>query len=338
MQDGSSFYRIVVPSNILGTENVSIQFHPFILNKFKAFPIRIATPIDRINDKIWDRIKLIERNRFVRQSSNFELVWLNRSLLSFNNKADLSIRNVVYDFDDAVWLADARHCFEYYCKNARLILAGNSYLAERAAAYNKNIVVAPTSVDTLVYKKLPTTQNTFNVGWIGSSAGFQYLENMEDELLKFFQKVPDARLVIVSEKYPEKLQKLKAYIDYQPWSRDTDVAHINSFAVGLYPLFDREWDRGKCSLKMLQYMACEVPVIASPIGMNPEIFQHEKSSGKFGTLVHSDKEWSEALFAYYSLSQETRNAQGISGRKIISDFYSARLISNTIKKGLQDLV
>jgi len=332
--DGCSLFRIVTPSRYLESD-FHIDLHQFHQNKYRRFPVRTQIPaIDGLLDKSWDRLKIPGRRRVVMNSRKYDATWLSRSFLSFDNKADREITNIVYDVDDAVWLSgEADHCFGHHCRNARVVFAGNSFIAQQAGKFTGRVAIVPTSVDTRRYMKLQSPKSHFNVGWIGSAQGFPYLAAIQASLLNFFEKNRDAKLVIVAERYPSELKLLAPFIQYTPWTIEGDVEAINSFSVGLMPLHDTDWDRGKCSFKMLQYMACEVPCIVSPVGMNVEVMAHREKYGSFGVM---SADWDEVLTHYYNMPDSDRAIQGRAGRHVIADLFATEVVAQSIAGHLKN--
>jgi glycosyltransferase involved in cell wall biosynthesis len=330
--DGCTHYRLAVPGNYISRSDYAItEYHPFI-NKYSFPPFNFPHPsLKRLNGSLWDQMKWLERLVLLYKKTHFDYLWINRSVLNYENSIDRSISNIIYDFDDAVWLADAQHCFENYCKKASVVLAGNQFLFDHARKLTSKVEIIPTSVDLNKYYKTDTKKSSFNVGWLGSSSGFHYLKRIENQLLIFFSKHADARLIIVSDKYPHELTQLDKFIDYFPWSRSIDTQLINMFSVGLMPITDTVWDQGKCSFKMLQYMACEVPVIASDIGMNKEVSEHMKFFGKCGLMISNDDDWCAALETYYHTSDTSMSEIGRNGREIINNSYSTTVIAKKIE-------
>lgn len=334
--DGCTYFRILVPSTYFPSD-ISVDPQVFLMGKYSR-PASTTVPfLDRTTNSSWDWSKLIERYIYSLRQNNFDGIWLSRSLLCYPNKIEKLIRNVIYDFDDAIWLnSEGSHCLEDYCRRARVVIAGNNFLADYALKFSSKVVVIPTSVDTNRYKRISKVDKSiFSIGWIGSSSGFSYLKNIEQQLLEFLSGHHNAKLTIVAERYPTELQRIRKYIDFRRWNRANDVEDINSFSVGLMPLSNEEWDRGKCSLKMLQYMACEVPVLASGVGMNTEVFMLSKGSGDFGMAVQQG-EWCEALKHLAGRSAFELNRLGKNGRHVVEQNFStekiAKLLEVTIKQ------
>ncbi len=328
--DGCSFYRIQTPSKKLLSWQIDLPVYQ--INKFKPAPRRWGIqPLDRLVGSWWDRRKLAERKRMVGRLSDYDAFWLSRSLLSFKNSADTHVDKLIYDVDDAIWTnGEANHCFEHHCRRALVVLAGNQFIADHASSLTKNIEVVPTSVDMDYHVSLNLTKNRFNVGWIGSAAGLSYLVDISDQLIAFFKQRPDAKMVVVTERPPVELGPLLAYTEYVPWTRAGEVHAINQFSIGLMPLRDTVWERGKCSFKMLQYMACGVPAVVSPVGMNVEVLNREKEFGTFA--LSADNNWIEVLQNLYQASDSHRAEMGTRGRRAAQVYYSTDRIAQELDR------
>lgn len=331
INDGCSFFRIETPVQYL--RDCVVDTPLYTINKFTP-PVKTGFRlIDRVTGSLWDRKKLRERVNMVARQSSYSAFWLSRSLMSFPNVADRTVNNLIYDVDDAIWLnGEADHCFEHHCRNALVVFAGNSFIADHASRYTSKVEIIPTSVDLEYHGNLSLPKNSFNVGWIGSAAGLYYLSDIASDLLSFFKKHDDARLVIVTERYPDELRILEDHIDYIPWSRSSEVESVNKFSVGIMPLRNTEWEKGKCSFKMLQYMACEVPVIVSPVGMNIEVMDVSKKAGKFGE--YPERTWCDVLEHYYSMSDSERLQQGRNGRRA-AEGYSTVSVASKMSEHIQ---
>lgn len=210
----------------------------------------------------------------------------------------LLYRPYIYDFDDAFYLKYrigtlrfARPMlgdkFDSVIASAAAIAAGNRSLAKFASERNPATKLLPTVVDTDRY--LPARRGlraVFTIGWIGSPSTASYLAQIVGPLSKLGNEGP-VRLVVVGGKAPAVRNIEVAEV---PWSEQSEVELINSFDVGVMPLPDDDWARGKCAFKLIQYMACAIPVIASRVGANVDVVQLN-----CGFLVGSDREWLDAL-------------------------------------------
>lgn len=201
-------------------------------------------------------------------------------------------------------------------RSASIVIAGNNYIAEYAElAGAKNIEIIPTVVDTSRYQvKKKAHTKTPIVGWIGTPHTSKYLH----PLLPVFKSIKDdmdVRFVAVGAR-PEDFDE--GLIEAWPWSEETEVSSIQQFDIGIMPLNDSPWERGKCGYKLIQCMACGVAVVASPVGVNCKIVE----PGKTGKLPNSLKEWDIALRSLLDLSSKNISEMGNAGRIKVEELYS----------------
>jgi len=233
----------------------------------------------------------------------------------------------VFDFDDAVWVRYVSPSNSYLsylrfsgktaflCRGARSVIAGNRFLADYAERHNRQVSIVPTTIDTSRYRRVVRTDASVPViGWSGSFSTLQHL-NLVRPALERLRKRRPFRVVVVGA---EGFEATGVQVEHRPWRPETEVADISSFDVGLMPLPDNEWERGKCGLKALQYMALSVPAVVSPVGVNKEIAQ----DGETGLWARNDGEWEHALERLLD-SRELRLRLGAAGRQIVETRYSA---------------
>jgi len=202
----------------------------------------------------------------------------------------------IYDFDDAVFHRYDRHAtwavrsalgrkIGRVIGGAALVTAGNGYLADYARRFNPRVAVVPTVVDTEQFMPAPsrTRPSEVVVGWIGSPSTSVYLRNLAD-VWQAAIAPGTARLVVVGSG-PIDLGPVPVTV--LPWREDEEIAAVQSFDIGVMPLRDDPWSRGKCGFKLIEYMACGVPVVASPVGVNAQIVEH----GRNGFLSATPDEW-----------------------------------------------
>jgi glycosyltransferase involved in cell wall biosynthesis len=204
----------------------------------------------------------------------------------------------IYDFDDAFFLKYRTgrmsllgpilgDKFDTVIEGAAAITPGNSYLADYARGINSRTYCLPTVVDTSRY--VPLTHpggHPFTVGWVGSPSTAPYLVQLMEPLFRLGQEGA-LRLVVVGGKAP-RIPGIE--VEEVAWSEATEVDWINRFDVGVMPLPDDDWARGKCAFKLIQYMACGVPVVASRVGANQDVV-----TGECGFLAADAGEWIAAL-------------------------------------------
>ncbi|MCG8551721.1 MAG: glycosyltransferase family 4 protein, partial [Desulfobacterales bacterium] len=215
-------------------------------------------------------------------------------------------------------------------KHAALVIAGNTYLADRAhAAGTKRVEILPTVVDIDRYP-LDTvhtgtgaskSEGCFTIGWIGSPITAHYLYSVQPVLEEVGKEVGACLMTIGAG--PVNIKQIR--VKDVAWSEKTESQFLNQIDVGIMPLPDTPWARGKCGYKLIQYMACGKPVIASAIGANIDIVNHEKN----GFLVSSQKEWISAL-TRLSKDKQLRKKMGYHGRKKVEQHYCLQITAEKL--------
>jgi glycosyltransferase involved in cell wall biosynthesis len=216
--------------------------------------------------------------------------WMEKALLR---------KPYIYDLDDAFYLkyrsgrlGFARsflgNKFDTLMESATAITAGNKVLAQYAEQFNTNTQYLPTVVDTTRYLALSDERKdgVFTVGWIGSPSTAAYLNELVAPLSLIGQE-GEVRFVVIGGNAPSVPNVNVVEID---WNENTEIQLINSFDVGVMPLPGDDWARGKCAFKLIQYMACGIPVVASPVGANVDVVRNQ-----CGMLASSPIEWANAL-------------------------------------------
>lgn len=210
-------------------------------------------------------------------------------------------RHSLFDFDDAVWLPQphSRRPFSSLLRSPRkfdtivsavdIVLAGNAMLAGRASRSARDVRLLPTTVDTDAFAPQAGSRGDGVVlGWIGSPSTAYYLEAIAPTLERVLARRAGARLEIVGGPAPAALAD-RAIARH--WSLPMEAEDVRRFDIGLQPLANDEWTRGKCGYKALQYMSVGIPTISSPVGVATEMITH----GRNGFLAGTEDEWSEAL-------------------------------------------
>ncbi len=279
----------------------------------------------------YEAIKLLSRLPQALMTHTFDATWLNRTFYNAVNLELLIKKPLIFDIDDAIWINNEKHV-STIAKKSALVLAGNDYIANWATTYNKNVMVLPTAIDTEVYIKATAKKRIgFNIGWTGTSDNLKFLYTIEDALKPLLEKHSDIRLIVMSDKAPE-FKKLNAkQVEWVKWSVEKEVTTIQKFDIGLMPLEDTDWAKGKCSFKMLQYMSVSIPVVVSPVGMNTDVFK----KGDIGFLAKNNKEWTEAIEAFYN-DENLLTHTGSNARRVIEEFYSTKKITAQLVKAFNN--
>ncbi|WP_286748571.1 glycosyltransferase family 4 protein [Marinobacter sp. UBA2688] len=233
----------------------------------------------------------------------------------------------VVDYDDALfhrydchsntWVRQLlREKIDTVMRHSSTVIAGNDYLAERARrAGVSKVEIIPTVVNLERYqpKKKSSTEASI-VGWIGTPQTSRYLKQLLP-IFKSIQEEMPVRFIAVGAREED---FAGTSVETWPWSEETEVESIQQFDIGIMPLQDSPWERGKCGYKLIQYMACGIPVVASPVGVNCEIVEPEKN----GLLADSVEEWDRALRSLLSVDCSVRDNMGANGRKRVEEWYS----------------
>lgn len=200
------------------------------------------------------------------------------------------------------------------------VISGNSYIFERAKnAGSKCIEFIPTVVDIDRYKISSKSQgSTYIIGWIGSPTTQKYLLEIREALVIISKKY-DIKLLLIGASSDIKDLLPNIDIEVVPWNESNEANLIGQMDIGIMPLIDSPWERGKCGYKLIQYMACGIPVIASPVGENVNIVSNSNS----GYLASNTNEWVDCLDKLIT-SHKTYNSFSLSGRKAVETFYSVQ--------------
>lgn len=272
-------------------------------------------------------------------SHHADVTWLERNFIpGLDDAAILLGKPLVVDIDDAIWLYNpmGRSQVGRLVGRADMVFAGNTFLADWCSQYCKNIQVIPTAVDSERFTPRLTPKDPdspFVIGWTGTSGNFRYLQMIEGALDKFLRHHPSARLMIIADRAPNELSVPVDQLEFRQWDPATEHLLLQEFDVGIMPLDDSELSRGKCSFKMLQYMAVGIPVIASPYGMNAQVL----ALGGFGYAALKDEDWRDALTCCIENRLLSRSKGDIAREVLVSEF-SVTNISSKLISGLTHVV
>ena len=278
-------------------------------------------------------------------SSRFDLLWIEYELFPWLPawfELLLSRLGVPYvvDYDDAIFHRYDSHRnplvrrllgrkIDQVMRQARLVIAGSDYLAEHARrAGAARVERVPTVVDLNRYHvTTPAEDRTYTVGWIGSPLTAPYLQKVRDALTDVCS---DGRVrVRLIGSGPISLDHIA--VETRPWSESTEVAELQRFDVGIMPLPDEAWERGKCGYKLIQYMACGLPVIASPVGACRQIVEH----GMNGFLAYTSSEWIVALRTLQDPALRAR--LGAAGRTKVEQAYCLQVTAPRLASLLRSI-
>lgn len=273
------------------------------------------------------------------QSRNYDFIFIQREAfmlgtIFFERLLSKSSAKLIFDFDDAIWLNQISSSSpnrnlnflkrpsktSEIIKLADTVIAGNSYLANYALQFNPKVEVIPTTIDTdLHIPRRQFSKSKINIGWSGSKTTIDHFKEAIPALESLKKKYGDKIEFTVIGDGSYRYENLG--IIGKSWSLDDEVSDLQEFDIGIMPLPNDEWSKGKCGLKALQYMALEIPAVASPVGVNTEIIDH----GVNGFLGSSKDEWIQYLSQLIN-NESLRKQMGKKGRQKVIDQFS--VISN----------
>lgn len=293
----------------------------------------------QVGKAYWTRVKKIIG------AGQYDIVWIEKELFPFmpglfERLAKRLDASIVVDFDDAIF-----HNYDLHksaivrgllanklkplLRHAAAVTAGNQYLADYLSNHGATRVVrVPTVVDVSRYEPMPPPPDPpLRIGWIGSPSTASYLDKVDAPLTRIAAAVP-IKLVTIGA---PALESSAYEIEQHTWSEDSEAKLLSSVHVGIMPLTDSSWERGKCGYKLIQYMATGRPVVASPVGVNCEIV-----SGDVGFLASSEDDWFTSLLALAS-DPELRKGMGIQARRHVRERYSLQVTGPQIVKLFEEL-
>ena len=272
------------------------------------------------------------RRRVLRSAAEFDGVLLQKRLLRPRQAAYLRkyAKRLVYDFDDAVpyHRASARtpesatrlRRFRAIMELADLVIAGNEHLRALAETHGGKATVIPTVLDPGKYDRAAAARHpdpdTVTLGWIGGASTIEHLAAIAEALAQIGAARPHVRLKLVSDTFPD-LPGIA--VENKPWRQTDEAGDVASMDIGLAPCMDTPWTRGKCGLKILQYLAASRPVVCSPVGVQKEMVQ----DGINGYLADGIADWATALGRLVA-SPEDRARMGQAGREMLEQRYTLR--------------
>ncbi|MES2566244.1 MAG: glycosyltransferase family 4 protein [Bacteroidota bacterium] len=338
--------------------------------KSNGFEWELSEIINAKDDKIFygpgkyfHKAWILFKSFFIRlkdlsRGQKFDVIFIQREALllgsSYFEKQFYKKNKVVFDFDDSIWLLDTspeNKKFEFLkspdktkinIAHAHCVIAGNSFLAAYAKQFNKNVIIIPTTIDTnfhqpkdIVLDSARTDKtrldNKIVIGWSGSISTIKHFELVIPALKEIQKKYPGKTEIHVvgqgSYSHPQ------IEIISKNWSAETEVDDLNYFDIGIMPLPDDEWVKGKCGLKGLSYMACGVATIMSNVGVNSEIITH----GENGFLASTELEWVDYLSQLIE-NADLRHKMGKAGRETVVKNYSVNANKDKYLEVLNSLI
>lgn len=277
----------------------------------------------------------IRRLRLLARVSAFDFVFIHREAAPLGPPmlewliAKVLRKRVIYDFDDAIWLANTseanrmaaglkwHHKVANICRWAYKNSCGNAYLADYARQFNSHSLVNPTTIDTEhLHNKVrdQVAPGRLVIGWTGTHSTLKYLDQVVQVLAQLESEGLDFEFRVISNQPP--LLPLRSLV-FVPWRKETEITDLLAFHIGLMPLEDDQWAKGKCAFKALQYMALGIPALVSPVGMNTEVVQNDYN----GYVCRTAADW-ETRLRQLLANPGLRQHLGVAARNTVIERYS----------------
>ena len=246
-------------------------------------------------------------------------------------------KKLIFDFDDAIFCnTDGTYShtrmqrFKHTIKNCDYVFAGNYYLATHAKKFNPLVDIIPTSVDTDKYNlESQKEARALTLVWIGSSSTKKYLVDILPQLEKAAQSLPNLQLNNISD---FQLSSPTLKINNIPWQVETEASELNKAHIGIAPMLENNWTKGKCALKVLQYMASGLPVISSHSGVNAEVIEDQIT----GYLMKKNEDWPELIIKLQH-KKNLLKQMGQQGKLFVNDGFSKLAVYQKILARLNQL-
>ncbi|MPZ17083.1 MAG: glycosyltransferase [Luteitalea sp.] len=281
-------------------------------------------PARRWPRPFWAIGSMASRIPAVLASHGSDVTLLQRELLStFVTLEPFTKSPRLLDVDDAIWLNRRGRYVRRLAAMCDGVVCGNDYLAEHFRQWNSHIDILPTAVDTDVFAPAGApAKHPGRIGWVGVSANLPNLDLCAPALESVLKRHAGAELWIVCDRPPTSTSLRHVPLRFVPWSPQTELEVVQSLTAGIMPLHDSQWARGKCSFKMLLYMACSVPVVVSPVGMNAQVLNR----GSVGFGAQSVRDWEAALDLLVT-DHTAATEMGEEGRRVVDREFSVRALT-----------
>lgn len=326
------------------------QFLPFLQKndiKYKIVPFWDETTWavlyreGHLLQKVFGTIKgFLKRLVLLTELSHYDFIFIHREATPVGPPwfewiaSNVSSKKLIFDFDDAIWLENTsvenRQAakFKQHSKTANLcrwsykVSAGNTFLQSYALQFNRQVIFLPSTVDLVSkYDKLKNQETEkVVIGWTGSHSTLPYLKLVEP-VLQRLEETYTFEFVVIADKAPSLNLRSLLFI---PWSSETEIEDLLRFNIGVMPLPDTEWAKGKCAFKALQYMALGIPAVASAVGANTEAV----INGETGYTCTTEQEWYDSLKLLIT-SSELRTKLGEAGRARVAAKYALQVHEQT---------
>lgn len=286
---------------------------------WRPAPVSAYPPERRWLRPFWLPASLAGRVSGLLATRRADVTLFNRELVStLATLEGLAASPRVFDVDDAIFLRRGGAYAASLARRMDRIIAGNDFLAGWFADHNPEVAVLPTAVDTARFSPAGgDPEPGFVVGWSGTSGNFPFLEAIVPAVAEAMSREPRLRFHVSADRPPSFRGLDSDRVTFVPWTSEGEVDFIRSLDVGLMPLRDDDWARGKCAYKMLLYLACGVPTVTTPVGVNAQLL----TAAEVGLPARDLGAWTDAVLALMG-DPDARGAMGRRGRDLVEREYS----------------
>ncbi len=279
---------------------------------------------------------LSRRTKIIETADRYDLVLLENQAFPYEPGAlddrllELNPKTIL-EFDDAIYLTFLHdRKLRSLLKKVRRVIVGNRYLAEFARHFSEKVTIVPTVIDTDAYPAQPKPRDRrIVIGWIGLPINLPNLDIVAQALAKLAEEFPIELRVISST--PHVFPHVPC--SFVPWTEQGEIHALHDFDIGIMPLPDNEWSRGKCGAKVLQYMAAGRPAVATPVGVNADIIR----DGETGFWASTPNDWYRSLRRLVA-DAELATKMGSAGRRKVERDYSLKVWGPRLMQIYQDVI
>ncbi len=283
---------------------------------------RLSQYLEFLRNK-WIEIQFIKRDDLdgaaIKEVRRFDLVFNQKCLFRYSlaKKMIANSRRVIFDFDDAIYTRPGKpHSIitnyrvkkrlHLWLKNSDLVTTSNNFLAKYAKKHSSAVKIVPMSLNTDLWKpREATKKKRITIGWAGAPVNIHLIESLDPVLTPLLEKFPFVNMSVFSGQKPN----LSCPFEYHPFRPGHEPAFVQNLDIGLLPLINDEYSKGKSPIKAIQYLACAIPVVGNIVGTTGEILNDKNS-----IAVSTEKEWQQALETLINNRELARN-MGLAGRR-----------------------
>lgn len=265
------------------------------------------------------------------QSQKYDIIFMHRIVTSYKDSwlferlLKKYNKNIIFDFDDAIYMHN-NYKVSKIISLSSMVFAGNDFLKQYALNYSSRCFTIPTAIDTNKFQQRNNfNTNNITIGWTGTSSNYQFFSNqLIKQLNELLINYPNVNFLFICDKKPD--PRFIFNYDFIKWNSTTEVEDLQKIDIGIMPLIDNEWTKGKCGFKLIQYGSIGIPSLGSDVGVNREII----SDGQSGYIISNDI-WYDKLEMLIN-DFKLRIDMGEFGRHIVENKYSIQKNYEIIKK------